>query len=173
MKNDFTSRTKLELAKRAGEKCSICKITTSKPKLGKEGFINIGEAAHIKGNRYGKNNRFDNSMSIQERKNFSNAIWLCPTCHKKIDSDESLYTVNYLIKIKQDHELEVFNGIFDINHIPIIKKYEDEILLLNKLIKEKEKSIKISERLYSQELNILKDKLYNIETEKNEKNKSC
>jgi len=168
MKSDFTSRTKLYLAKRAGEKCSICKITTSKPK-GKDGFINMGEAAHIKGNRSGQNNRYDSSLSKEERMNISNAIWLCPTCHKKIDSDEQLYTVKYLEKIKLIHELEVFNGLFDKNYLPVLKEYEEKIFLLKKLIKEKEKNLKKSELLFSQELNVLKEKLYNAENEKKEK----
>ena len=110
----FKEATIRVLSKRAGERCSLCHITTSKPNQSYESqFINLGEAAHIKGARKAKNNRFDESMSNLERASIKNAIWLCQPCHKKIDSDSITYTTKFLLKAKSIHEKRVSNGFFD------------------------------------------------------------
>ena len=77
--------TKLALAMNSGgfcafEKCRQHLISDGNAK----GSGVIGEAAHI----YGKkptSARFDANMSDQERNSVDNLIYLCPTCHTKID----------------------------------------------------------------------------------------
>ncbi|MCT4117750.1 hypothetical protein HZP48_00625 [Elizabethkingia anophelis] len=102
------------LAKRAGERCSICNKITSKPHESKaEKFINLGEAAHIKGNKKTPNNRHDGNMLPIEKSNINNAIWLCRSCHKIIDSDSLKYSVEYLTSLKANHENKVKIGYYD------------------------------------------------------------
>lgn len=114
MSGDFTDNTKRILAKCAGEKCSLCGIGTSKPKSDEQDFINLGEAAHIRGNKEGNHNRYDKNMTDEERKDISNGIWLCRTCHKKIDSDDKKYTPDYLMKAKKEHQERISSGYFDV-----------------------------------------------------------
>jgi len=113
MIGDFKEKTKRILSKRAGEKCSICGIGTCKPHSDEKSFVNLGEAAHIKGNKEGIYNRYDESMTDDERNDISNGIWLCNTCHKTIDSDDKSYTVDRLHVIKKEHENKVAEGYYN------------------------------------------------------------
>lgn len=166
MNGDFLKPTIKVLAKRSGEKCSKCKRITSKPKSSEDEYINLGEAAHIRGNKPGKNTRYDINMSDSERSHISNGIWLCTNCHKEIDSDESIYTVDYLLELKQIHEREIFIGKFDINYLPIIENLNKDIDLLKAAIKDKENILDKAERLFNYELNSLKQKLIDLNNDK-------
>lgn len=68
----------------------------------------IGEMAHIRGDKPGAN-RHDVTQSPRERDAYSNLILLCPTHHSLIDKreNESVYTVEYLLSIKSEHEARV------------------------------------------------------------------
>lgn len=115
MNGAFTVKTKNILAKRANEKCSICKKQTSKPSTASTSeYINTGEAAHIKGAKSGSA-RYDPLQSDDERSHINNAIWLCNVCHKEADTDLKKYDVAYLISIKKEHEKKVANDEFEIN----------------------------------------------------------
>ena len=74
MRDEFTIGIKEELAKRVGYLCS-----------------NPGP-------------RYDDSLSSGERGSCSNGIWLCQTCAKLVDSDQSRYTVDKLRVWKSDAE---------------------------------------------------------------------
>lgn len=113
MSGEFKDTTKQVLAKRAGERCSICGIGTSQPHTDDDKFINLGEAAHIAGNNKGSFNRYDANMSDEERSNISNGIWLCRTCHKKIDSDDIEFTVEKLMYLKEEHVKKVESGYYN------------------------------------------------------------
>lgn len=65
--------------------------------------INLGVAAHITAAAPG-GPRYDSSLSADQRKSASNAIWLCQTCAKLIDSDELKYTVEVLKSWKTQAE---------------------------------------------------------------------
>lgn len=62
--------------------------------------INIGVAAHITA-AAPRGPRYDPALSVKERKSIRNAIWLCQTCAKLIDSDMPEYTVELLRKWKR------------------------------------------------------------------------
>jgi tetratricopeptide (TPR) repeat protein len=162
MSGEFTQSTKNTLAKRAGEMCTMCKKNTSKAHTNPEQFVNLGEAAHIKGRNKEPNNRFDSSLNIQEIKHITNGIWLCPRCHKEIDSDELAYTIEFLRSLKNEHENEVAKGQYNKTKTELKQRIND----LEKLIHEKEKSLSFAERLLEKEfsdkqneLGGLKDKL--------------
>jgi tetratricopeptide (TPR) repeat protein len=167
MSGEFIQSTKNTLAKRAGEMCSMCKRNTSKAHTNPEKFVNLGEAAHIKGRNEEPNNRFDSNITAQEIKHVTNGIWLCPRCHKEIDSDGLKYTVDILVKLKSEHEKEVAEGLYAKSK----NELEIKIESLEKLILEKEKSLSFAERLLEKEieekhreLNLLRIKLEKQET---------
>jgi hypothetical protein len=112
--NDFTKRTRDILAKRAGQLCSnpYCNKTTTGPHSKEDKAVDVGEAAHIRGAHPGKGSRpgskrFDPTMTSAERSNITNGIWLCRTCAKLIDSDETKYTVEVLYEWKRTHEAKI------------------------------------------------------------------
>ena len=55
-------------------------------------------------------------MSDEERNSFHNLIYLCGTCHKRIDTlpqGQIEYSVEHLKKIKSDHEKKVRQAMLD------------------------------------------------------------
>ena len=64
-----------------------------------------GRAAHIHGTASGPGSRrYLTSMTPKERKDFSNAIWLCAYHADLIDNDEATYTADDLRAMKREHE---------------------------------------------------------------------
>lgn len=106
-RDDFSLRTKRELAIRAGLKCSnpSCRHATNGANEDSSGIINIGVAAHICAAAKG-GPRYDENMSSEERKSPQNGIWLCQTCASIIDRDPSFYTKELLTQWKEDAEAE-------------------------------------------------------------------
>lgn len=104
MRDNFSKKVKVELANRAGCRCSnpSCGKLTSGPKEGFEGSINIGEAAHICAASKG-GMRYNPNMTSEERSSIENGIWLCSNCAKLIDRDPS-YTVATWFKWKYEAE---------------------------------------------------------------------
>lgn len=105
-RDEFSENTKRYLALRAGHQCSFsgCKQTTSGPSdESPEAVACIGEAAHIHAAAPG-GRRYLASMTPAERKDISNAIWLCSNHSKLIDRDEITYTPDVLRKMKKEHE---------------------------------------------------------------------
>jgi len=108
---DFTKKVVNALAKRAAQICSNpdCHNPTSAPHSDPALAVILGEAAHIKGARP-KSARYDPKMTDQERAHPSNGIWLCISCAKKIDKDESIFPVELLTRWKAIHEAWVADG---------------------------------------------------------------
>lgn len=106
-RDDFTSATKKLLADRVGRRCSNpnCRQLTIGASKRIDKSINIGVAAHICAAAPG-GERYDPSMDSEERKSFSNGIWLCQSCSKLIDSDPDYYTVDILRAWKTNAEEE-------------------------------------------------------------------
>ncbi|MHB0878432.1 MAG: hypothetical protein ACYC5O_20545 [Anaerolineae bacterium] len=97
MRDDFPAAVKETLAKRTGFRCSnpACRHATSGPQQDLGGTVNIGVAAHIAAASEG-GPRYDPSMTSEQRSSLGNAIWLCQSCGKLIDSDEALYDTEIL-----------------------------------------------------------------------------
>ena len=112
--------TKLLLAYRSGDRCAL-------PDCGRElspgsengDPINVGEAAHIAGEHGGKGEakesaRYDPNMTVEDRNHYNNLIYLCGTCHTKIDTipqGEKDYPVDRLQALKKDHEQKVRDAV--------------------------------------------------------------
>lgn len=105
-RDDFLIKTKELLAKRVGYRCSnpSCNQLTSGPHVDKNKSVNIGVAAHITA-ASPNGPRHNPSISTEDRKSYSNGIWLCQKCGKLIDNDSSRYTIELLNqwKLKAEH----------------------------------------------------------------------
>lgn len=106
--NDFTEATKVRVFKRAGYRCSFpgCGITLVGPHSDEESgnAVSTGEIAHISGARPAANNRYQAHLQPDQRSHHSNAIALCRTHAKLIDSDEDKYTIEVICAWKAGHE---------------------------------------------------------------------
>ena len=130
-RDDFTKRIKETLAKRVGFHCSnpSCKIITSGPHENKLKSTNIGIAAHITAAAAG-GPRFNEKLTLEERKDISNGIWLCIPCSNIIDKDPDRFPVELLKKWKEESE-EYTRNVIDgqANYIPplVLQTLEDKI----------------------------------------------
>lgn len=109
--NDFSELTKTKVLKRAGYTCSFpkCELKLIGPHSDADGkgTVSTSEVSHIRGARPAENNRFDVNMTPEERSHHSNAIALCRTHGKLIDSDEDTYHVKLLHEWKDAHEEKI------------------------------------------------------------------
>jgi ribosomal protein L37AE/L43A len=88
VRDDFSSRVRHALARRAADRCSNpdCGAVISGPALDPDLAVIVGVAAHITAASPG-GPRYDAALSGAERAAGANGIWLCQTCSKLIDSD--------------------------------------------------------------------------------------
>lgn len=95
--NHFHPKVRERLMDSVGDRCSApwCRIQTSSYDMSHGQKNDGGHAAHIKGAKPGSA-RHDGAQSNQERHSFENGLWLCPTCHTRIDKDAALYPVELL-----------------------------------------------------------------------------
>ena len=105
MRDDFQKRTIESLAKRVGYICSnpACQTSTSGPHTEPARSVNVGVAAHITAASAG-GPRFNANLTSNQRQSIGNGIWLCQTCAKLVDSDESKYTPEVLAGWKEQAE---------------------------------------------------------------------
>lgn len=106
MRDDFSAQTKDVLAKRVGYRCSNpgCRQQTSGPHDDPNRAINVGVAAHVTAASSG-GPRYDPALSPEERQSVENGIWLCQTCGRLVDSDDSRYSTASLAGWKRIAEL--------------------------------------------------------------------
>jgi len=99
-----SASTKILLAMRSGERCALpeCRINLTSDGV-ESNTVVIGEAAHIYGQKEGSA-RYKNEMTDDSRDHYDNLMYLCPTCHTKIDKQISDYPAEKLIEIKKSHE---------------------------------------------------------------------
>ncbi|HWQ87040.1 hypothetical protein [Brevundimonas sp.] len=96
------------VAKRAAYICSnpSCLAPTSGPSSAEDKAVVIGEGAHIYGAQPGSA-RFVEEMSSAQRKDISNAIWLCRNCHRLTDRDPHGYPAELLFQWRRAHERDL------------------------------------------------------------------
>ena len=106
-RDDFTPSLKTTLAKRVSYLCSNpdCRSQTVGPHTDPTQTVNLGVAAHICAASAG-GPRYDHEMDPAQRASIENAIWLCQSCAKLVDSDVQKYRVLTLAQWKVKAELE-------------------------------------------------------------------
>lgn len=105
-RDNFSARTKNDLALRASYLCSLCNCSTVGPSdEGTSAVTMIGVAAHICAAAPGPGaRRYDPAMSPEQRSHIDNGVWLCASCSVLIDRDEEHFTVEELHRLKREHE---------------------------------------------------------------------
>jgi hypothetical protein len=106
-RDDFSAPVKREVAARSGNRCSnpTCRLLTNRPDPARtDKSLNLGVAAHICAASAG-GPRYDATMSPEERKSPNNAIWLCQSCSRIIDSSPDAFTVDGLLAWKRHAEI--------------------------------------------------------------------
>jgi len=104
--NDKNMKVLIQLS---GGQCAICK-TKLHMRKGDGNVANLGEMAHICGEKP-ESARYNANMTDEERQSYDNLIYVCPTCHSKIDKDVTTYTVEKLHKLKAEHEKNAVNDL--------------------------------------------------------------
>jgi hypothetical protein len=143
MRDDFDEKTKSILARRVGFRCSnpSCRKPTSGPQIDSTKAISIGVAAHIAAAASG-GKRYDPSQSPEQRRSIDNGIWLCQSCSKLIDSDETRYAVELLQSWKSQAEELALRDIQENSPQVGIDK-EDPLEALLELLKVPDNWIKV------------------------------
>lgn len=111
-RDDFSEKTRLQIAKRAGWVCSFptCRTPTVGATSDGDGEINIGTAAHICAAAPG-GPRYDEKMLPEERSSAKNGIWMCRDHGKAIDSTDPEFTVERLRQWKRQAEIESWRRV--------------------------------------------------------------
>lgn len=89
----------------AFEKCSNLLI---------EDNVVVGEICHIEAAEEG-GKRFNINSDDEIRRDFANLVLMCPSCHKKIDADEEIYTVSKLRNWKTKHQEKHQANAFEVS----------------------------------------------------------
>lgn len=108
-RDDFLEVTKREIAGRAGYVCSFpgCSRMTVGPSHDRASRLTmVGSAAHISAAAPG-GERYDASLTPDERKAAANGIWMCAIHGKWIDDNASVATTDKLLAWKAAHEAEI------------------------------------------------------------------
>ena len=124
VRDDFSMKTKEELAKRVAYKCSNpqCRKPTIGANENSDGIVSVGEAAHICAASPG-GKRYNSNMTSEERASIDNGIWLCRNCAAMIDRDEEYFSVELLQAWKRLAEIEANQNIIS------NRNYENKIEL--------------------------------------------
>ena len=85
----------------SGNLCAFPKCST--PLVDPQSGSIVGEICHIKGDKSGAA-RYDSAQSNEQRQGFDNLILLCNVHHKIVDDDDTAYTVERMLQMKQQHE---------------------------------------------------------------------
>ena len=103
-RDDFPLSVRNKLRDRVLHRCSKpgCRVPTSAPQ-DEDGLTNVGKAAHICAASPG-GPRYDEKMTPNERKAFSNGIWLCAIHADEIDRDVAIHTPKLLKEWKRQAE---------------------------------------------------------------------
>lgn len=125
-RDDFSQKTILQIAKRAGWLCSFppCRTPTVGATADGDGEINIGTAAHICAAAPG-GPRYDEKMTPGQRSSASNGIWMCRDHGKAIDSDVKAFGIDLLRQWKRQAEEDSWRRVLQNEAPPALAAQPD------------------------------------------------
>ena len=102
------------LAFKSGNLCAFpgCKQKLAIDGNNISGASILGEMAHIAGEKLGAE-RYDATMTPDQRNGLGNLIYLCPTHHTQIDKPGNTYKVDVITSWKVEHESRIDQAIMD------------------------------------------------------------
>jgi hypothetical protein len=122
-RDDFTGKTKLQIAKRAGWLCSdpSCRRPTIGSTSDGDGEINLGTAAHICAAAPG-GPRYDPNQTPDQRRAANNGIWMCRLHGTAVDAKDSKFTVELLSEWKAQAQKDSWRRVLynDVPHGPAV-----------------------------------------------------
>jgi hypothetical protein len=104
--DDFAASVIRNLRDRVAHRCSnpTCRVPTSAPGArSSDKSVNLGKAAHICAASEG-GPRYVKEMTSEQRRDISNAIWLCSNCATVIDVDVDRYSIDLLREWRRQAE---------------------------------------------------------------------
>ncbi len=127
-RDNFTEKTKLQIAKGAGWLCSDpeCRRPTVGATSDGDGLIMLGEASHICAAAPG-GPRYDAGMSEAERRSAKNGIWMCKLHGKSVDSYDPKFTVELLRSWKRLAEELSHRGVLYNETMPPAKVSQGDL----------------------------------------------
>jgi hypothetical protein len=122
-RDEFTPKTRLQIAKRAGWLCSdpSCRRPTIGSNSDGKGEINLGTAAHICAASPG-GPRFDPNQTSAQRRSADNGIWMCKLHGTAVDAKDSTFTVELLREWKAQAQKDSWRRVLynDVPHGPAV-----------------------------------------------------
>lgn len=117
-RDDFSASVRATLAKRVAHICSnpSCRSTTSGPHTDPIRSVNVGVACHVTAAAVG-GPRYDANLTAYDRSGIENAIWLCQSCAKLVDSDTERFSVQTLRQWKVAAEAEALRAMSGMQHL--------------------------------------------------------
>lgn len=123
-RDEFTEKTKLQIAKRAGWLCSdpSCRRPTIGSNEAGDGIINVGVAAHICAAATG-GPRYEETQTSEQRRSADNGIWMCQFHATLIDADEKKFTRELLHEWKAQAKKDSWRRVLynDVPHGPAVQ----------------------------------------------------
>ena len=123
-RDEFTGKTKLQIAKRAGWLCSdpSCRRATIGSNTDGDGEVNLGTAAHICA-AAPDGPRYDSNQTPEQRRSPNNGIWMCRLHGTAIDAKDSKFTVELLHQWKAQAQKDSWQRVLyhDVPHGPAVQ----------------------------------------------------
>jgi len=104
-RDEFPQDVKAAVARRVNYLCSKpeCRVQTVGPHTEPIRSINVGTVSHITA-AAPSGPRFDPTLTPEQRRSFENAIWLCGTHAREVDTDTTRFTAFQLRTWKREAE---------------------------------------------------------------------
>ncbi len=101
----YTPQTLKLLWGRAAGRCALptCRLDLIADETDHDPAVPIGEIAHVEGAADG-GPRANRRLSPRQRDAYENLILLCAHCHAKLDRQHGSYSVDFIRRLKSDHE---------------------------------------------------------------------
>ena len=109
---NYSDRTLKILWGRGAGRCSVptCRLELFADATDHDPMVVIGEIAHIEA-ASDRGPRANRSKTKNERDQYQNLILLCQNCHHRMDAQKKSNSVEFIQRLKEDHEAWVRNSL--------------------------------------------------------------